>query len=141
MYSGKGAFQMKFLHSVAAGASVEETAAIAISTWRDVDAALAPIIGQAGVAALLRRSQYLVRVAHPWLGAFQQDLPATPAFEALHTALLSQPAGESAQGNAALLEVFHDLLVSLIGESLCERLLRPVYPSTPSGTAAQDPSP
>jgi hypothetical protein len=40
--------------------------------------------------------------------------------------------------NAALLQNFHELLVSLIGASLTERLLRPVWDIPPSGDAVQE---
>lgn len=140
MQSGTGEFQKKFLQSLSDDASAEQVAHAAVAIWRDIDAALAPIIGQPGVAALLRRSQYLVRGQYAWLGSFEDDAPALPAFDALRCALAAQSAEESRLGNAALLQVFHDLLISLIGTSLCERLLRSVCASTPSGTAAQDPS-
>lgn len=141
MQSGTREFQTKFLHSLPQDAGAGQVAEAAVSTWREIDAALAPIIGQAGVAALLRRSQYLVRKDHPWLGAFQDDAPDLAAFDALHAALAAQAADESLRGNVALLQVFHDLLVSLIGAPLCERLLRSVCVSTSSGAAAKDPSP
>lgn len=139
MQSGTRELQTKFLNSLAEDADAEQVAGMAVAIWREIEAALAPVIGQPGVAALLRRSQYLVRAVHPWLGSFQHDTPTVPALEALHSALASRPADEAARGNAALLQVFHDLIVSLIGASLCERLLRPVSLSTSSGPAAQDP--
>lgn len=138
MQSGTGQIQTQFLHAVPRGAHAEQVAEVAVSIWREIDAALAPIIGQSGVAALLGRSQYLVRAAHPWLGSFQHETPSAPALDALHSALSSQSAEEATQGNAALLQVFHDLLASLIGASLCERLLRSVCPPPSSGQAAQD---
>ncbi|MFP7723545.1 hypothetical protein [Lysobacter sp. A3-1-A15] len=140
MQSGTREFQTKFLHCLDDGASAGQVAEVAISIWREIDAALAPIIGQAGVAALLRRSQYLVRGDHPWLASFQNDMPAVAAFESLRAALAAQSADECTRGNGALLQVFHDLLASLIGASLCERLLRSVCPPPSSGQAAQDPS-
>lgn len=137
MHSGMQGFQTRFLHSLADDASAEQIAEAADRIWRDIDAALAPIIGQDGVAALLRRSQYLVREAHPWLDAFPKDAPPVPAFDALRSTLSSRSASEAAQGNGALLQVFHDLLASLIGASLCERLLRSVCIFASSGPAAQ----
>lgn len=138
MQSGTQGFQTKFLHSLAEDASAEQVAEVAVSIWREIDAALAPIIGHQGVAALLRRSQYLLRQAHPWLASFQHDMPPVPAFEALHTVLSTQSATDAAQGNGALLQVFQDLLASLIGASLCERLLRSAWTFSSSGPAAQD---
>lgn len=138
MQSGEQGIQVRFLHSLAEDASAEQVADTALLIWRDIDAALAPIIGGQGVAALLRRSQYLVREAHPWLASLQLNASPSPALDALHAALSAQPAADSTQGNAALLQVFEDLLASLIGASLCERLLRSVRTPPSSGPAAQE---
>ncbi len=136
MQSGAQGIQTGFVRSLAAGASADEVAEAAILIWRNTDAALAPIIGQQGVAALLRRSQYVLRDTYPWLGSCPPDAPGAPAFDALKSALGAQSAADSAQANGALLQVFHDLLSSLIGASLCERLLRSAW--TPP-TAQDDP--
>jgi len=83
--------------------------------------------GQQGVAALLQRSKYLLRDAYPWLAACPPDPAGAPAFDALKSALGAQVAADSAQANGALLEVFHDLLSSLIGASLSQRLLKSAW--------------
>ncbi len=132
--------QEKFLQSLSEGGDPPQVAEAAVALWRGIDAALSPIIAQQGVAALLSRSRYLVRSAHPWLAMSPSEISTAPALESLASALSSQPADEAVRGNVALLQIFHDLLVSLIGASLCERLLRPVHPSPSSGSAAQDPS-
>lgn len=138
MQSGAQGIQGRFVHSLANDASAGEVADAALAIWRDIDAALAPIVGGQGVAALLRRSQYLVRDAHPWLASLQHDMPSARALDALHSALAAQSVADSTQGNTALLQVFEDLLASLIGASLCERLLRSVRTLPSSGQAAQD---
>lgn len=138
MQSGAQGIQGRFVHSLAKDASAGQVADTALVIWRDIDAALSPIIGGQGVAALLRRSQYLVRDVHPWLASLQHDVPAARAFDALHAALAAQAAPDSMQGNVALMQVFEDLLASLIGASLCERLLRSVLTPPSSGPAAQD---
>ncbi len=130
MQSGAQGIQTGFVRSLAEGASADEVAEAAVLIWRNIDAALAPIIGRQGVAALLRRSQYLVRETYPWLGACPADAPGAPAFDALKSSLCAQAAADSAQANGALLQVFHDLLSSLIGASLCERLLRSAWAPT-----------
>lgn len=134
MQSGAQGIQTRFVGSLAEGASADEVAEAAVLIWRNTDAALAPIIGQQGVAALLRRSQYLMRDTHPWLAACPTDAAGAPAFGALQSAVRAQPAADSAQANGALLQVFHDLLSSLIGASLSERLLK----STWTFPSAQD---
>lgn len=113
-------------------------AASAAAIWRDVQAALAPIVGERGVAALYKRSLHLACGDHPWLNAaFEDDVPLL--FDALRRALAQRTAAEAAAGHGALLQLFHDLLTSLIGSSLTERLLgSPPVVNFSSGAAAQD---
>lgn len=115
-----------------------QIAEIAVSIWHDVGAALAPIIGQSGVAALLKRSIHLTRAAHPCLSAVNQE--ALPASElAMLQVVLSQQDGiEATATNAALLQHFQEVLTTLIGASLTERLLRPVWDITSSGDAVPE---
>lgn len=127
MQSGAQGIQTGFVRSLAEGASSDEVAEAAVLIWRNIDAALAPIIGPQGVAALLRRSQYLLRDTCPWLASCPPDPPGAPAFDALKSALGAQAAADAAQANGALLQVFNDLLSSLIGASLSERLLRSAW--------------
>lgn len=134
MQSGVQGIQTRFVCSLAEGASADEVAEAAVLIWRNTGASLAPIIGQQGVAALLRRSQYLMRDTHPWL-ACPADAPGAPAFGALQSALRAHPAADSAQANGALLQVFHDLLSSLIGASLSERLLKSAWTFPPAQDA------
>ncbi|MDO9286713.1 MAG: hypothetical protein Q7U26_17620 [Aquabacterium sp.] len=103
----------------------------------EIDAALTPIIGPRGVMALWQRSLHLTAAAHPWLAALDLLL--------LAKAVGQRDAGDAAAAVNALLRAFHELLASLIGESLTERLLRTVWsPSLAlptSGLPAQDPTP
>jgi hypothetical protein len=56
----------------------------------------------------------------------------------LVAALAQQSAADAALAGARLLRNFHDLLVTLIGPSLTERLLRSVWVNFMSGPSAQD---
>lgn len=108
--------------------------------WLEIETALAPILGQQGVAALFKRSLYLTGAAHPWLtGRHEGAQPAVDllTFKAL---LAQQTSAEAAAGASALLQQFHDLLSSLVGPSLTERLLRSVWAKPLSGSHAQDTS-
>ena len=93
-----------------------------------IETTLAPIIGLRGVAALHRRSLHLARRSYPWLA---DKPPGEPAGEdhlaSLKTLLSGQPNASAALGGAAYLQAFHDLLSSLVGPSLTERLLRSVW--------------
>lgn len=108
--------------------------------WQEIEAVLAPILGQRGVAALYKRSLYLASPAHPWLGSLQEGIPAAMDLAALRAAVSQQSRGEAVAGGITLLSGFHSLLTSLVGPSLTERLLRSVCVNSSSGAPAQDPS-
>jgi len=122
----------------AGGADANQLADAVVSTWLGIDNALSPVIGQRGVAALFNRSLHLKRADHPWLAAAQVDVHGTSAFAALQTALSQQSIQDVIAANSELLQAFYDLLVSLIGDSLTERLLQPVWAETPNGNSSQD---
>jgi hypothetical protein len=111
---------------LAEGADVGQIACSAVSTWRGIDAALAPVIGRRGVAALYERSVCLVRAEYPWLPAVQARGPEVGAFGSLQAALVLQTRSEAAATQGALLRAFADLLSSLVGRSLTDRLLNAV---------------
>ncbi|TXH34301.1 MAG: hypothetical protein E6Q92_13075 [Burkholderiaceae bacterium] len=64
----------------------------AVTAWRELDAALSPIIGQRGVAALYQRSLYLTRIDYPWLAGVHQATVRAGEFAPLHTGSPSRPA-------------------------------------------------
>ena len=106
-----------------------------VATWRELEFTLAPVLGRRGVAALYRRSLHLVAVAHPWLPGVEQDPMMTMDLAPLREAMSRQSNAAAAAAHADLLQTFHDLLASLVGSSLAERLLRPRPP-----VAASQPS-
>lgn len=124
--------------AVSAGASSEQVAALVASTFQSVAQALAPIVGQRGMSALYRRSLHLSRSAHPWLPAGSQDSESDMDVAALTLALAARSSAEAAAAGIQLLEGFRALLTTLIGESLTERLLRPVWATLLSGASARD---
>ena len=120
------------------GANNARLADAAVSQWEAIDSALAPIIGGNGVAALYHRSLYLNAKTHPWLAhersanAFAMDLAA------LRSLLADRDAVEAAAGSSALFQTFTELLASLVGASLAERLLGPVWAQSQGASPAQD---
>jgi hypothetical protein len=114
----------------------------AVAIWLRIDAALAPIIGHGGVAALYERSLYLTGADHHWLLAAHRHVPAAgPFVEPLRATLAQQTRADAGAGIGALLQIFLDLLTSLIGAELTERLLRSVWEQPSSGTAVRDITP
>ncbi len=121
-----------------AGADALRIAETAVSIWVDIGMALSPIIGQPGVAALLKRSIYLTRSAHPCLETVLEDKAQPDELLALQGVLAHQTSATAVAANVALLQTFQDLLTSLIGLSLTERLLLPVWGKPSSGQTVLD---
>jgi hypothetical protein len=130
--------------AVSAGRSSAEVAKLVARALLGIDKALAPIVGQRGVAALYRRSLHRCRPTTPWLPAAADGADPTVFVDSamdiasLNSALASRTAMEAALAGTQLLESLCTLLNGLIGESLTERLLRPVWATFLSGASAQD---
>ena len=120
--------------------TAQQIADAMVSTWQAIDAALSPIIGQRGVAMLYKRSLYLIAPTHPWLAGTHEGSQATMDLAALRSVFAQQSSTHAAAAGGAFLQTFHELLSSLIGPSLTERLLRPVWAPFSSGPPAQDTS-
>ena len=135
------AFAAPLVRRFGADASAAQVAAAALATWREIDAALAPIVGPRGVAALYLRSLHLSRATHPWLAGASAGLHDAHDLAALEAVLARQDSASAATGSNALLQTFHDLLATLVGASLTERLLRCVWANTSSGSPARDAAP
>jgi hypothetical protein len=107
-------------------------AAAAAGTCREILARLAPVVGRQGVEVLFDRSLHLTSAAFPWL-APAGDEASPAALARVEASLASSGPDAAAAASETLLVTFVTLLATLIGESLTERLLRPVWaPSTPS---------
>jgi hypothetical protein len=122
-------------------ASAEQVADAIEAVWLDIDQALSPIVGHRGVAALYNRSLKLAAPAHPWLACGHHDVLAAVDLPALKALVSQQAAAEGAAGGHALFQAFHELLASLVGAALTERLLRSVWAHSSGTPPAQDNSP
>jgi hypothetical protein len=110
----------------------------ATAIWRDLDSALSPVIGRAGVAALYRRSLQVSSARYPCL-ASAQAVGLWPGDLLVLSTVLSQQTGVgAASANGALLQCFSTLLAELIGPVLTERLIGFAHSPSRSGHAAQD---
>jgi hypothetical protein len=96
-------------------------------TWERVDVALRPVIGQRGVDALYRRSLHLTVASHSWLMGACTGMDKATDLTSLKAALAEQTCADAVAAGGSLLHTFQQLLASLIGPSLTERLLRPVW--------------
>lgn len=121
-----------------------DTASIAraiVSTLQKINAALTPIIGPQGVAALYLRSLHLCAANHPRLANTCDSLPAALDLTALESILVEQSEIDALSFGEALLITLYDLLTTLIGPSLTAHLLRGVWGSSLSDTSLQETSP
>ncbi|MEP7296111.1 MAG: hypothetical protein ABI702_07975 [Burkholderiales bacterium] len=123
-----------------ANTDAERVADAAVARWREIDAALSPIIGLRGVAALFRRSVHVQQSAHPWLAGARVDADQVGDFAGLRAAFRGQLPQAASAANGALHQTFVDLLSGLIGPSLTERLIDPQFDLHANGPAVQDTS-
>ena len=112
-------------------ADAAQIAAAMVSTWQDIAAALDPVVGQEGVAAIYRRSILLSAKKHPWLRGVDEDVQTAMNLESLKSTLEQRTASDAVVGVSAFLQTFHDLLAGLIGDSLTGRLLHSVWNKKP----------
>ena len=129
---------MIFARRSAAHPDVQKMADIVISIWKDIDNALAPIIGQRGVTALFKRSLHLARAEYPMLLPIHELVIIPGEFIAIRTLLSPLTAEEAIEVHNDLLNIFYGLLTSFIGASLTQRLLHSVFDTPSDGDAAQD---
>lgn len=76
---------------------------------------------------LYQRSLALAARTHPWLAGICEDAALIP--DALRAAFSRQGSATAASAGCDLLQAFHEMLASLVGGALAERLLRFVLAS------------
>ena len=101
-----------------------------VSLCENIGAALAPIVGRRGVAVLYKRSLFLTSREHPVLSGMHEDVQSTMDPSPLAAVLASLSEAEANAVGAALLQSFYELLGSLVGTSLTERLLSALWNHT-----------
>jgi hypothetical protein len=132
MQSAADRIHARVARLAAEGASPAEVASAAAEEWRAIEAVLAPIVGGRGFIAIVHRSMHLVGPS-----AEIATLGADP-IAAWQRALADRSAADATESSARLLREFCNLLVALIGGSLTERLLRPVWDRPTPGAGDQD---
>lgn len=106
--------------------------------WREIGDRLFGIVGQQGVAGLYQRSLHVAAREHAWLADCFQGAQAPMDLNLLRTALMAQPFESASAGATALLDIFYQILVGLVGVSMSERLLRSIWHTPSSGSSPQD---
>ena len=90
------------------------------------------------MSALYRRCLFLVFQDATRAAPFYSSAGGSDDYAALQSALTQQPAAEALRIAETLFANLHRILVSLIGAALTERLLHPMYDTSPNGTAVQE---
>jgi hypothetical protein len=102
-------------------------AAAIVAIWPQLVVQLAPVIGVRGIDALFSRTLHLTRKSFPWVAVAGDVERGISALDAISGRLQRQDASTAAAASCELLVAFTVLLADLIGESLTDRLLAPVW--------------
>lgn len=105
-----------------------------LQPWRRIAQHLCPLIGESGFCALFGRAVHVIGPEHAWLAPQQTCRAPEQLFTSLEERMALVDAERAAAANEALLRTFTQLLATLIGERLTQRLLA-------SATDAADPAP
>lgn len=110
-----------------AGATV---LAVAGRTYEELAEVAAPLIGQAGLEALMSRAVHLARRQYPWLDFDGAEPPAhdEDAFAQVARRLEQAEAGAAVEAAGAVFGLAAGLLATLIGEALTASLLYRAWP-------------
>ncbi|HJV93942.1 MAG TPA: hypothetical protein VJ572_10695 [Azonexus sp.] len=125
------AIRRTLAHRSGDGADASAVAEAAISTWHQAAVRLAPVIGRQGVDVLFRRSLHLTKSTIPWLTMAVDDGDCAALLATLQASLADHEAAAALEASNVLLVNFTELLASLIGKPLTERLLAPIWASSP----------
>ena len=125
-------------HRVNAEADIGTFADAVMVVWHEIGAALTPIVGPRGFAAFYKRSVYMTALAHPWLMGVHDNALASVNLADLDSVFKQQSLPQAHACAATLFSTFRDLLVSMVGPSLTERLLRSVWADASSAPTTKD---
>ena len=108
-----------------------QVARATLALWAELAVRLTPIIGLRGLDALLSRSLHLTSLVYPWLGFPGAQGEADTLLGGLGARLEGQETAAAAAASLSLFLNLRGLIAGLIGESLTDRLLAPVWASPP----------
>jgi hypothetical protein len=117
----------KLAQSAGKESDANTIAAAAVAQWLQISARLKPVIGSHGVDVLFSRTLYLAARSYPWLGVAGDRQLGAPSVDIVRARLGRQQAPVAAVAGCEFLFIFTELLATLIGDSLTDRLLDPVW--------------
>lgn len=124
---------------IARGASASQVADATTLLWRDIERALQSVIGRRGVASLFERTLHLASKDFPWLAASRPgDLGRGVQTADLAQSLAMQSPEVAIEASNAMFMMFRQLICTLIGMRLCNRLLQSVWSPPPQAHAEPD---
>ena len=94
-----------------------------LQPWRHIAQQLCPLIGDSGFCALFGRAVHVVGPEHAWLAPQQSCRSPGQLFRSLEERMAGVDAVRAAAANDSLLRTFTQLLATLIGEALTQRVL------------------
>ena len=96
MESEESGLPTPLAHRVDREGDATQIADAVFAVWQKIDAALSPIVGTRGVAALYKRSLYLCGTTHPRLAALHEDVQRVVDLDALKAVLARQSSSDAA---------------------------------------------
>jgi hypothetical protein len=102
-------------------------AAAMVALWLQISARLVPVIGARGVDVLFSRTVYLSARSFSWLGVAGNRARGTNSVDDVSARIERQGAAVAAAASCEFLCTLTVLLATLIGDSLTDRLLGPVW--------------
>jgi hypothetical protein len=121
------AIQKKLARCAGGESDAKALAVATASIWPQFSVRLAPVIGARGVEILFNRALYLASTSFPFLAVVANRGRGTAALEAIRARIGQQDASVAAAASCEFLFTFTVLLATLIGDSLTDRLLGPVW--------------
>lgn len=122
-------------------ANIDQIADVIIAMLQETNAALVPIIGPKGVAALYRRSLHVCMALHTQMDGVYIRSSEPLELSDLKSILIQQNKNDVIFFGEELLKALYKLLTTLIGPSLSGRLLLDVWENNLSAPPVQETSP
>lgn len=131
-------FRRMLAREAGTGADAPAVAAAARRLGERFAQQLNPLIGDAGVAAILARSLHLTQRNVPGLATVRAADQNEGPFPLLQRSLEQLEPAAATEASVALLDGVSELLESFIGEGLTTRLLREAWPDDFAGDTTEE---
>lgn len=109
-----------------------------LQSWRRIAQQLCPLIGDSGFCALLGRALHVVGPEYAWLAPPQSCRAPEQLFAALAERMAVADPERAIAANDTLLRTFTQLLATLIGEALTQRVLSSAMAGANPQASAQE---